>query len=159
SRCAGWLCFDLSDLDSATYFYEQARTAAHEAENTELGALTLCNLSHMATWRGQPRVGIDHAVAATAWAKQTGDRLLRAYAADRLANAYARLGDRRACLAALDGNPVGLDGAGKHTPTTSLTRWYGPGMHASCRAGCLLLLRDPPGAVAAAQQAVALVGP
>jgi hypothetical protein len=65
SRFAGWLCFDLKDFDSATWFFEQARTAAHEAENTELGVLTLCNLSHMATWRGQPRViGVAAGLAA-----------------------------------------------------------------------------------------------
>lgn len=90
SRFAGWLCFDLSDLDSAAHFYEQARIAAHEAENTELGIFVLCNLSHLATWRGQPRAGIDHAVAATAWASDTDDTLLRAYVADVSARAYAR---------------------------------------------------------------------
>jgi hypothetical protein len=159
SRFAGWLCFDLDDFDSATYFYEHARTAAHEAENTELGVLTLCNLSHMATWRGQPRVGIDHAVAAVAWATQTEDRLLSAYAAERAANAYARAGDRRACLAALDSIPAVLDDAGEQSPATSLAYWYGRGHAAGSRARCLLLLRDPPGALAAARQAVALADP
>ena len=42
----------------------------------------LCNMSHLATWQGKPRMGIDHAVAAGEWAKRTDDLLLRAYAAD-----------------------------------------------------------------------------
>ena len=39
-------------------------------------------MSHLATWQGKPRMGIDHAVAAGEWAKRTDDLLLRAYAAD-----------------------------------------------------------------------------
>ena len=72
SRCAGWLSFDLTDFDGAWYFYEQARSVAHEAENTALGAAVLCQMSHLATWQGRPRVSIDHAVAAQGWTKQIG---------------------------------------------------------------------------------------
>jgi len=39
-------------------------------------------MSHLATWQGKPRVGIDHAVAAAAWAEQSGSPYARAYAAD-----------------------------------------------------------------------------
>src|SRR5262249_23631364 len=108
SRFAGRLCFDLKDFDSATRDFEQARRAAHEAEKAELGVLTLCNLSYMAIWRGQPRVAIDHAAAAAAWVRQTGDPLLSALVADESARAYATLGDRRACLTALDAIPAVL---------------------------------------------------
>lgn len=89
SRHAGWLCFDLNDFESARYYYEDARALAHEAENVELGAFVLCNMSHLATWQGKPRIGIDHAVAAGEWAKRTDDVLLRAYAANVAARAYA----------------------------------------------------------------------
>lgn len=89
SRYAGWLAFDLNNFDGASYYYKQARTAAHEAQNTALGAMVLCNLSHLATWQHRPRVGIDHAVAAQAWANQTDDLPLRAFAADVAARAYA----------------------------------------------------------------------
>ncbi|MGB6161093.1 MAG: hypothetical protein WCF33_23820 [Pseudonocardiaceae bacterium] len=39
-------------------------------------------MSHLATWQGKPRIGIDHAVAAAQWADRTGDLRLRAYTAD-----------------------------------------------------------------------------
>jgi len=159
SRFAGWLSFDLGDLDGAAYFYEQARAAAHEAENTELGIFVLCNLSHLATWRGQPRIGIDHAVAAGAWAQEIDDRPLRAYVADVAARAYASIGRTRACLDALGSIPANLDGAGIHTPASSLTYFYGSGQYAVTRARCLLLLHDAPGALEAAHQAVRLVDP
>jgi hypothetical protein len=85
SRFAGWLSFDLNNY---TEHCETARAAAHDAHDAELGALVLCNMSHLATWRGQPRIGIDHAVAAQGWAIQTEDRRLQSYAADVAARAY-----------------------------------------------------------------------
>jgi hypothetical protein len=60
SRQAGWLSFDLKQFDHAGY-YEDARSLAHEAENTGLGAFVLCEMSHLATWQGKPRIGIDEA--------------------------------------------------------------------------------------------------
>ena len=82
SRVSGWLHYDLNDFDGAAYYYEQARTAAHEAQDTVLGAQVLCYMSMLATWQQRPRVGIDHAVAAQHWAQRTDDPLLRAWAAD-----------------------------------------------------------------------------
>jgi transcriptional regulator with XRE-family HTH domain len=158
SRFAGWLSFDLNDFDSASYFYEQARSAAHEAENTDLGIFVLCNMSHLATWRGQPRVGIDHAVAAQGWARQTDDALLGAYAADVAARAYATAGMQRQCYEALHSIPDGLDTT-SHTPATSLVYFYGHGQYAYTRAQCLLLLHDARGAVQAAQEALTGIGP
>ena len=159
SRFAGWLSFDLSDFDSAAYYYEQARTAAHEAEDTELGVFVLCNMSHLATWRGQPRVGIDHAMAAQGWARETDDLLLRSYVADVAARAYATAGKREACLEALDGIPASLDDAAVHTPATSLVYFYGAAQYAADRAQCLVLLNDASGAVQAAQQSLTLIDP
>jgi hypothetical protein len=89
SRFAGWLCFDLKDYQSAAFYYEEARTAAHEAQDVELGAFVLCNMSQMATWQGRPWVGIDHAAAAQGWAQRTDSPSLRAYAADVAARAFA----------------------------------------------------------------------
>jgi hypothetical protein len=78
SRQAGWLSFDLNQFDHASYYYEDARARAHEADNIALGAFVLCQMSHMATWRGTPRIGIDHAVAARQWANRTDDMGVRA---------------------------------------------------------------------------------
>ncbi|MGH3929441.1 MAG: hypothetical protein ACRDTF_05625, partial [Pseudonocardiaceae bacterium] len=87
SRQAGWLLFDLNDFDGAGYYYEDARALAHQAQDIELGAFVLCEMSYLATWQGQPRTGIDHAAAAGQWAGQTGDMRLRAYTADVAARA------------------------------------------------------------------------
>jgi transcriptional regulator with XRE-family HTH domain len=89
SRQTGWLSFDLKDFQGAWYYYEQARTAAHEAQNNVLAAATLCQMSHLATWERKPRVAIDHAIAAQGWADRTDDSLLRAYAHQVAARAYA----------------------------------------------------------------------
>jgi transcriptional regulator with XRE-family HTH domain len=89
SRQTGWLAFDLKDFDGAWYYYEQSRTAAHEAQNNALAAATLCQMSHLATWERRPRVAIDHAIAAQGWADRTDDTGLRAYAHQVAARAYA----------------------------------------------------------------------
>ncbi|MGH3518855.1 MAG: hypothetical protein ACRDQ7_15835, partial [Haloechinothrix sp.] len=82
TQLSGWLCFNMGDYGSAQRFYDDARAAAHEARAVELVTYILCTMSHLATWQGQPRVGIDHAVAAAAWAEQSGSPYARAYAAD-----------------------------------------------------------------------------
>lgn len=51
SRQVGWLSFDLKDFTSAGHFYEDARACAHEAGNAGLGAVVLCQMSHLATYR------------------------------------------------------------------------------------------------------------
>jgi hypothetical protein len=55
-------------------------------------------MSHLATWQGRPRVGIDQAVAAQGWARQTDNPSLRAYAANVAARVFAREGDAHACM-------------------------------------------------------------
>jgi hypothetical protein len=102
SAFAGWLSYDLCNFAAATNFLETARSAAHEAHNTPLGAHVLCNMSQIATWRGQPRTGIDHAVAAQGWAAQTDDLRLQAYAQDVAARAYAADGAQRDALGAIE---------------------------------------------------------
>ena len=59
-------------------------------------------MSHLATWRGQPRVGINHAVAAQGWAAQTDEPRLQAYADDVAARAYAKVGQSTSCLRQLE---------------------------------------------------------
>lgn len=82
TQLAGWLCFNMGDYDSAQRLYDDARAAAHEARAVELVTYILCTMSHLATWQGKPRIGIDHAAAAAAWAEQSGSPYARAYAAD-----------------------------------------------------------------------------
>jgi tetratricopeptide (TPR) repeat protein len=143
SRFAGWLSFDLNDFDSGWYYYSQARTAAHEAQDTALGALVLCHMSHLATWQRQPRLGIDHAVAAQGWAAQTTDPLLRGFAHDVAARAYALAGQRDACLAELDRAQAAVQMADRLAPRHSLAHFYGQGQLDATRSHCCLVLREP----------------
>jgi tetratricopeptide (TPR) repeat protein len=154
SRQAGWLSFDLRQFDHAGYYYENARALAHEAENTGLGAFVLCEMSHLATWRGTPRIGIDHAVAAGQWADRTNDVRLRAYAADVAARAYAAAGQRDACVKALDTAHAVLMTADDHAP--SLTA-YDEAIHISIRGECHLKLDEAEPAVTYAQQSLKLL--
>ena len=157
SRQAGWLSFDLNDFDSAWYYYEDARALAHEAEDTELGAYVLCNMSHLATWQGKPRIGIDHAVAAGEWAKRTDDLLLRAYAADVAARAYAADGQYGACMTAL--NAAQQSQAAKLGKRSRFVHFYDNGMHASSRSLCYLELGRPEMAADQARQSLSAFDP
>ncbi len=151
SRQAGWLSFDLDQFDHAGYYYEDARALAHEAENIGLGAFVLCEMSHLATWRGTPRIGIDHAVAAGQWANRTGDLRLRAYTADVAGRAYAADGQRDACLTALDTAHTALTAADDQAPSYST---YHEAIHISIRGGCHLTLGEADRAVSYAQQSL-----
>ncbi|MEJ3750607.1 helix-turn-helix transcriptional regulator [Actinomycetes bacterium KLBMP 9797] len=82
TQLSGWLCFNMGDYGAAQRLYDDARAAAHDARAVELVTYILCTMSHLATWQGKPRVGIDHAVAAAAWADQSDSPYARAYAAD-----------------------------------------------------------------------------
>ncbi len=155
---AGWALYDLTDFDSANHYYEHARATAHEAENTELGALVLCTMSHLATWRGRPRIGIDHAVAAQGWAVQSNDPRLRAYAADVAARAFALDGQRAACMRELDIAEANLS-ARRDEPDQSRMYFYTPGQFAGTKSHCLLQLGDVHGAIRAGEESLALVDP
>jgi hypothetical protein len=134
SRFAGWLCFDLGNHQAASDHYETARAAAHEAHDTELGAFVLCNMSHLATWRRQPRIGIDHALAAMGWANQTDDRRLQAYANDVAARAFAMDGQTWAAFNALDQARQALDEPNDRSATH--VYFFGVGQLASTESTC-----------------------
>ncbi|HKR49655.1 MAG TPA: hypothetical protein VJT72_08775 [Pseudonocardiaceae bacterium] len=154
SRQAGWLSFDLKQFDHAGYYYEDARALAHEAENTGLGAFVLCQMSRLATWQGKPRIGIDHAVAASQWADRTDDLRLRALIADMVAHAYTADGQRDACFAALDTAHTALTTADDQTPGYSA---YDEAIHISIRGECYLKLGEGGRAVSCAQQSLKLL--
>lgn len=158
SRFAGWLSFDLTDYETASHYYEEARLAAHAAENVDLSICVLCNLSHLATWRGHARVGVDHAMAAQNWASETSDPLLRAYTANVAARAYAVLGNRKACSTALDNAQEDIQGAAPQTPGGSLVYFYGQGLLAATRSRSLLQLGDYDLAEQAARESLSLTG-
>ncbi|MGQ0773809.1 MAG: hypothetical protein ACT4NY_05240 [Pseudonocardiales bacterium] len=158
SRQAGWLSFDLNQFDDAGYYYEDARARAHEAQNIERGAFVLCEMSHLATWRGMPRTGIDHAVAAQQWAGRSGDRGLRAYTFDVAARAYAADRQRDACLTALDAAHAALPAAGDHS-VGSVISFPDEATHIGIRGLCHLELHDPQRAVDYVQQTLGNLDP
>ncbi len=155
SRQAGWMSYDLNQFDHAAYYYEDARALAHEAENTELGAFVLCQMSQLATWQGQPRIGIDHAVAAGQWAHRAGDLRLRAFAADVSARAYAAAGQRDGCMRALDTAHATLAATDDQSP--GYLTVYDEALHISIRGECHLKLGEAEPAVSYAQQSLALL--
>jgi hypothetical protein len=157
SALLGWLSFDLTNYPAATDYYETARAAAHEAHNTALGAHILCNMSQIATWCGQARIGIDHAVAALGWAVQTDDLPLQAYAHDVAARAYAADGNQWASHASLDLARAGLARADAAVPT--LVYFYSLGELANSESWCHLQLRNPRAAERAAEFAVSAIDP
>ncbi len=152
SRFAGSLSFDLGNYPAASDYYETARAAAHEAQDTELGAFVLCNLSHLATWRRQPRIGIDHALAAMGWATQTDDKRLQAYAYDVAARAFAMDGQDSAALNALDQARRALNESDDR-PTTHVY-FFGAGQLASTESTCYLYLGQTERGAGAAERAL-----
>lgn len=141
SGFAGWLSFDLSNYAAAADYYEAARAAAHEAADTALGALILCNMSQLATWRGQHRTGIDHAVAAQVWADQTDDVSLQAYVRDVAARGFAVEGNERAAMDAIAQARSRLDRVDDDQKT--LAHFFGHGQLASAESDCHLRLGRP----------------
>ncbi|BCJ65712.1 hypothetical protein GCM10009779_02450 [Polymorphospora rubra] len=154
SRFAGWLAFDLNNYDAASTYYESARAAAHDAQNTELGAFVLCNMSHLASWRGQPRIGVDHALAAQGWAAQTSDLSLRAYAFDVAARALAMDGQHTAVMRSLEQARTALEQAQK--PSTWVY-FFSLGQLHSTESICHLHLGDADRAARIAEDALATI--
>ncbi len=153
---AGWFSFNLNDASGAASYYEDARVLAHEAENVELGANALGYMSSLATSRGKPRIGIDHAAAAQHWVNRSGDVRLRALCADDAAQAYAADGQRDACMAALDTAATALGRIGDQPAGYVL---YIEEVHLAKRARCHLALGDAGRAADHAQRALETLDP
>lgn len=159
TQLIGWLLFNLGDYRAAAYYYDEARTAAHDAGNVGLVTYVLCTMSQLSSWQGRPRVGIDHAVAAQAWAQHSGDHRASAYAADVAARAYAA--DQRVdqCQGALDLEQTELEKARHQSPLD--TRWYfhDESFFWGTRSECALRLGASEEAWEAATKSLALVDP
>ena len=149
SSSAGDYFFDLNDLDSARYYYDQARAAAHEARNTELSIYALCSMSYAASSQGKAHAGIDLAAAAQSLSTQTDDPLLRVCAAERAGTAYAVDGQYKPCLTEFDKAQEGMLSA-TDAPPESPAYYYHEGLLASHQSECLLLLERPKEAAASA---------
>ncbi|MGQ0775089.1 MAG: hypothetical protein ACT4NY_11840 [Pseudonocardiales bacterium] len=155
STSIGYYFFDLNDLDSARYYCDQARVAAHEADNTELGIYALCEMSYFASWQGKAPASIDLAASAKSLLSKTDDPLMRVGVAQRAATAYATDAQYKACMIELERARDNLLSAGRVSVESPLY-FYNEGYLASHRSECLLRLGKPPEAAASASAGLIL---
>jgi hypothetical protein len=158
SQLVGWELFDIGDYRAAQYYYDDARTAAHDAENVELVTYVLSTMSQLATWQGKPRVGIDHAIAAQAWATQSDSHMARAYSADVAARAFAAAGDASKARAALETERASAAEIWKSgEPLASWWYFYDQSYYWAIRSEVSLGLNDPADALHASATALPLL--
>jgi DNA-binding XRE family transcriptional regulator/tetratricopeptide (TPR) repeat protein len=156
SSSVGDYCFDVNDLDSAGYYYNQARAAAHEARSVELGSYALCSMSYAASSQGKAHTGIDLATAAQSLANKSDDVLLRVCAAERAGTAYAVDGQYKKCIREFDTAQAAFVASADLASSESPAYYYHEGLLASHRSECLLLLKKPDEAVVSARSGLAV---
>jgi len=159
TQLLGWLCFNTGDYQSAQRYYDDARSAAHEAQNVELVTYILCAMSQLATWQGKPRVGIDHAVAAATWAAQTHSPLARAYAAEVAVKAYAADNQPDKFREKLDEEYAALQAVHPDEPHSPWWYFYDESCYWRTVGECGLKLQQPEAAMSALDKSLALVDP
>ena len=155
----GWLCFNMGDYHSAQHYYDDARSAAHDAQNVELVTYILCTMSHLATWQGKPHVGIDHAVAAAVWAEQAHSPLARAYAADVAVRSYVADSQPDKFRETLDREYAALQAAPADEPTASWWCFYDESFYWRTEGECALKLQRPDAAMDALDKSLTLIDP
>jgi DNA-binding XRE family transcriptional regulator/tetratricopeptide (TPR) repeat protein len=155
STSIGYYFFDLNDLASARYYCDQARVAAHDAGNIELGIYALCEMSYFASWQGKAPAGIDLAASAESLLNQTDDPLMQVGVAQRAATAYATDRQYKACMVKLEKAHDSLVSAGQVSVESPLY-FYNEGYLISHRSECLLRLGNPQDAAASASAGLRL---
>jgi len=168
SRFTGWLLFNSGDFAGADHYYGQARRAAHDADDDLMTSFVLAQWSHLATWSGDPRLGVEHALGALVWAQRGGSPVLAAYAHDVGARAYAgvlrredtrnRSKDHARCRTAMSASATHLTDSTPDDPGRNLVYFFEPGMLILTRALCALDMRDSDHAIDAAHQAMTALG-
>jgi hypothetical protein len=159
TQLVGWLCFNAGDYRSASAYNDDARTSAHDAHNVELVTYTLCTMSHLATWQGRPRVGIDHAAAAAVWAEQTGSPKARAYAANVAARAYLADNQPDKCQDIFDHEWAVLSTFDPEAPTPAWWYFYDESFYWSTKTQFALKYEAPEVTIHAVDKSLALVDP
>jgi DNA-binding XRE family transcriptional regulator/tetratricopeptide (TPR) repeat protein len=155
STSIGYYFFELNDLDRARYYCDQAREAAHDADNTELGIYALCEMSYFASWRGKAPAAIDLAASAESLLRKTDDPLMRVGVAQRSATAYAIDSQYKTCMVQLEQAQANLLSAGNLSVESPLY-FYNEGYLASHKSECLLRLGKPQEAAASASAGLTL---
>ena len=79
TRFTGWVLFNLNDFTGAGYYYSEARSAAHEADDDAMCSMVLSNWSQLGRPSGDPR---------PAWSMRWSGRL---GTTGRRANSWCRM--------------------------------------------------------------------
>jgi DNA-binding XRE family transcriptional regulator len=149
STFIGYYFFELNDINSSMRYYdsmryyEQARTAAHNAGSVELGIYALCEWSYTESWPGQAPTGLDLAAAAQSLVSKVEDPLMRVGVAQRAATAYAFDGRYNECMVECERAQTSLVAAAGSASGESPGYFYNDGYLASHRSECLLRLGKP----------------
>ncbi|MGH4013435.1 MAG: hypothetical protein ACRDSL_05770 [Pseudonocardiaceae bacterium] len=160
TRMVGWMRFNLGDYRGAQHYYEDARSAAHDAQNVELVTFALGSMSQLATWEGRAPTGIDHAIAAQSWASRTGDPRVEADAADRAARAFAADRQADACRKALDTAQAAAARIGSEPGDPRWAYFYQDESRIwGAMSDCALLLGEPDRALDTASKSLVVADP
>lgn len=154
TQLAGWSLFNLGRYEDADRWYHQARVLAHEAEDSDLVTYVLSAMSQLATWRGQPRVGIDHAAAAATWASTSH---ARAYAADVAVKAFSAAGQRQQALRALEDEQQAVSTMSEGVPASHWWYFYDEAFSLQTAALRALRFHEPEAAHLAVNQSLNLI--
>ncbi len=150
----GYYFFDLNDFDSARHYCDQARVAAHDAGNAELGIYALSEMSYIASAQNKVPATIDLAAAAQSLASKAEDLpLMRIYATQAAATAYAVDGQYRECMVECEKAEDGLASIGQ---VPELGYFLNEGYLARMKSECLLRLGKPQEAAASASAGLML---
>lgn len=140
SSSVGFYFFDLNEFDRAWRYGDQARMAAHDANNAELGIHALGHMSYFASWQGKTHTGMDLVAAARSLLSKTEDPLLGVCVAQRAATVYAIDGQYTACMAEFERAQNGLATSTGQVSAESPAYFYNEGFLASKKSECLLWL-------------------
>ena len=79
-QLAGWMSFDQGTPARAETLFERARKWAERTSDIQLVAYILGpNLSFVATYTGQPALGVERAYRALGWARRSENHRLTAF--------------------------------------------------------------------------------
>lgn len=102
-QLAGWMSFDHGRPRQAERLLGTARGWVERADDPALAAFVLGpNLSFVATYGGDPALGVERAYGAIGWARRSGNHRLTGFVMAIGARAHARLGETDLCLDLLD---------------------------------------------------------
>lgn len=151
-QLAGWMSFDHGRHRQAERLLGTARGWVERSSDPALAAFVLGpNLSFVATYGGDPALGVERAYGAIGWARRSGNHRLTGFAMAIGARAHARLGETDLCLDLLDQADTHLEWHDPYGHDPDAHRWLSVFDRAALdghRGSCLLDLGQPGRALA-----------